>query len=270
MKNKKRNFSKVSAVSRRCGAAPCSMNVSHSCASTIFTVLFVLAGLVLAALPVAIWFYWENYRDNVQPHTLAWLIASCFLGVTLPISIWEIVMHLRYMHIPLLQVPVVRVLWMVPIYALDSWLALRFSMTKGKDISSYICVARECYEAFVVYNFFLFLARYVAISAARDRRRPTRAEREGGAQIQARGGSSGSQIASAKERQGGESLDASLESGDGSAALSPGALPHAPGNEHNSMRSADGVALMHDDSNDVYNLSSGNSQVCGRQSLMKP
>jgi len=52
-------------------------------------------------------------------------------------------MHLRYMHSPLLQVPVVRVLWMVPIYAVDSWLALRFSMTKYKGVSTYICVARE-------------------------------------------------------------------------------------------------------------------------------
>ena len=128
-------------------------------------------------MPVASWFYWENYRDRVPAHTLAWLIASCFLGVTLPISIWEIVMHLQNMYMPLLQVPVVRVLWMVPIYAVDSWLALRFSWTKYKDISTYICVARECYEAFVVYNFFIFLARYVAISA-KNRRRPPRADRD--------------------------------------------------------------------------------------------
>lgn len=34
-----------------------------------------------------------------------------------------------------MQVPVIRVLWMVPIYAVDSWLALRFSMTLYRDIS---------------------------------------------------------------------------------------------------------------------------------------
>lgn len=100
------------------------------------------------------------------------------LQVTLPISLWEIVMHLRFMHIPILQVPVVRVLWMVPIYAVDSWLALRFSWTEYKDISTYICVARECYEAFVVYNFFIFLARFVAISAVSSTRRPQRFSRE--------------------------------------------------------------------------------------------
>jgi hypothetical protein len=145
--------------------------ITDSCASCCFTLLFVLAGAMLAAIPIASWFYWENYIDSVPAHTLAWLIASCFVAVTLPMSLWEIVMHLRYWNMPLLQVPVVRVLWMVPIYAIDSWLALRFSWTKYRSISSYICVARECYEAFVVYNFFLFLARYVAITAVQDRRR---------------------------------------------------------------------------------------------------
>eukprot|EP00960_Hanusia_phi_P050016 759935-Hanusia_phi.AAC.5 len=74
-------------------------------------------------------------------------------------------MHLRYMQIPLLQVPVIRILWMVPIYAVDSWLALRFSWTDLRTLSLYINVARECYEAFVVYNFLIFLARYVAITS---------------------------------------------------------------------------------------------------------
>jgi hypothetical protein len=58
-----------------------------------------------------------------------------FVAITIPISLWEIVMHLRYLHQPMLQVPVIRVLWMVPIYAVDSWLALRFSLTQYRDIS---------------------------------------------------------------------------------------------------------------------------------------
>ena len=45
---------------------------------------------------------------------------------------------------------------MVPIYALDSWLALRF-----KDSSIYFDTARECYEAYVIYNFYQFLLAYL-------------------------------------------------------------------------------------------------------------
>ena len=132
----------------------------------MFTVLFVLAGIVLAACPLVVFFLYDNFKDRVPTHTIGWLIATCFVAVTLPISIWEIIMHLRYMQVPLLQVPVIRILWMVPIYTVDSWLALRFSWTDLRTLSLYINVARECYEAFVVYNFLIFLARYVAIAGS--------------------------------------------------------------------------------------------------------
>ena len=52
----------------------------------------------------------------------------------------------------LLQPFVVRIMWMVPIYAVDSWLALRFM---GAAI--YLDTVRECYEAYVLYNFFSYL-----------------------------------------------------------------------------------------------------------------
>lgn len=100
--------------------------ITHTCANVVFGVLFALAGLVLAGLPLAVWFYYDQNKDTIEPHTLGWLISSVVVGVTLPISVWEIVMHLRYMEVPLLQVPIIRILWMVPIYAVDSWLALRF------------------------------------------------------------------------------------------------------------------------------------------------
>ena len=45
-----------------------------------------------------------------------------------------------------------RILWMVPIYAVNSWLALRFV-----NASIYLDTVRECYEAYVLYNFFAFL-----------------------------------------------------------------------------------------------------------------
>jgi hypothetical protein len=45
---------------------------------------------------------------------------------------------------------VVRILWMVPVYALDSWFALRFSHARLP-----LDAVRECYEAFVIYNFFM-------------------------------------------------------------------------------------------------------------------
>lgn len=51
-------------------------------------------------------------------------------------------MHLEHYNQPKLQIRVVRILWMVPIYAADSWLSLRF-----KEARFYIDPLRECYEA---------------------------------------------------------------------------------------------------------------------------
>ncbi len=56
------------------------------------------------------------------------------------------------MHMCARQPFVVRIMWMVPIYAIDSWLALRFT---GAAI--YLDTIRECYEAYVLYNFFSYL-----------------------------------------------------------------------------------------------------------------
>jgi len=47
----------------------------------------------------------------------------------------------------------------VPIYALDSWLSL---LQNGSLMAELV---RECYEAFVIYNFVLYLAEYLGGSA---------------------------------------------------------------------------------------------------------
>lgn len=58
----------------------------------------------------------------------AWFIAGIFVLLALPVSIYEVAMQLEYFSRPKLQIRVIRILWMVPVYALDSWLALRFEV----------------------------------------------------------------------------------------------------------------------------------------------
>ena len=43
-------------------------------------------------------------------------------------------MQLEYFSRPKLQIRVIRILWMVPIYALDAWLALRFEVRLPPDV----------------------------------------------------------------------------------------------------------------------------------------
>lgn len=58
----------------------------------------------------------------------AWFIAGIFVLLALPVSIYEVAMQLEYFSRPKMQIYVIRILWMVPVYSLDSWLALRFEV----------------------------------------------------------------------------------------------------------------------------------------------
>lgn len=57
---------------------------------------------------------------------------------------------------PYLQKHVIRILWMVPIYAGDAWIGLL-----APEYSIYCNSMRECYEAYVIYNFMKFLLNYL-------------------------------------------------------------------------------------------------------------
>jgi hypothetical protein len=88
--------------------------------------------------------------------TQAWFVAGLFVLLALPVSLYEVALQLEHYTRPRLQLRVVRILFMVPVYALDSWLALRF-----RRLRLPLDAVRECYEAFVIYNFFMYLLAYL-------------------------------------------------------------------------------------------------------------
>jgi hypothetical protein len=53
---------------------------------------------------------------------------------------------------PNVQVYVVRIIWMIPLYSIQSWLSLRFY-----TFALYIETIRACYEAYAIYSFLYFL-----------------------------------------------------------------------------------------------------------------
>lgn len=84
------------------------------------------------------------------------LIAGIFVVLSLIISLWHIIQHLIYYNKPYLQKYIVRILWMVPIYSMNSWLAM---IIPGSGV--YLDVLRETYEAFVIYSFMKYLLNYL-------------------------------------------------------------------------------------------------------------
>jgi len=116
----------------------------------VIWVAFTLATLV--ALPLTIWeFTHAGFNIKLQ----AWFIGGIFVILSFPVSLYEIVLHTEYYAVPKLQRHIIRILWMVPIYGVDAWFALRFQAAR-----EYLDPIRECYEAFVIYNFYAFLMNY--------------------------------------------------------------------------------------------------------------
>ena len=60
----------------------------------------------------------------------AWATALLFVNIAVPLSLYDIHGHMANYVRPQLQRYYIRCLWMVPIYAIESWLALRFQSVK--------------------------------------------------------------------------------------------------------------------------------------------
>lgn len=95
-------------------------------------------------------------NESASSMTFARFIGGVFVLGAIPISIWTILEHLISYTKPYLQIHIIRILWMVPIYAVNAWFALRFP-----QYAIYFDTLRECYEAYAIYNFLAFLLNYL-------------------------------------------------------------------------------------------------------------
>ncbi|XP_076030653.1 transmembrane endosomal protein isoform X2 [Oratosquilla oratoria] len=91
--------------------------------------------------------------------TAAQTISGVFIWAALLITCHQIYQHLRYYSNPSEQRWIVRILFIVPIYAFDSWLSLLFFNNDNYYV--YFDTARDCYEAFVIYNFLSLCYEYL-------------------------------------------------------------------------------------------------------------
>ncbi|CAM9380743.1 unnamed protein product [Choristocarpus tenellus] len=64
--------------------------------------------------------------------------------------------HLLHFSRPVVQGKIVGILWMVPIYAVDSFLSLRF-----KEGAEYVDMLRDCYEGYALYLFLALMVGYL-------------------------------------------------------------------------------------------------------------
>ncbi|KAL4527279.1 hypothetical protein Ndes2437A_g02452 [Nannochloris sp. 'desiccata'] len=71
-------------------------------------------------------------------------------------AIGQIVQHLRHYTEPMFQRYIVRIIFMVPVYA-----ACSFASLLAEDAAIYITTIRDCYEAWIIYNFMSLCLAYV-------------------------------------------------------------------------------------------------------------
>lgn len=107
---------------------------------------------VVATVAAIGWYSYELKNNGTDPHLIAWFSAGAFVLLGFPISMYGIVMHLANYNQPNIQMYIVRILWMIPIYSMESWLCLRFHR-----YAIYIETLRDVYESYVLYSFLQFL-----------------------------------------------------------------------------------------------------------------
>lgn len=94
-----------------------------------------------------------------KKHEMAWTIGGAFVALTVPMTVRLTLKHLMRFVEPRQQSQTIRIIWTVPVYAVSSWLCLRFP---HKAI--YIQCVREVYEAYVIYCFLQYLVYYLGES----------------------------------------------------------------------------------------------------------
>lgn len=99
-----------------------------------------------------------DYDHVFVQSAVAKLIAGICTLLAVCITSHQIYEHLRYYTCPSEQRWIVRILFIVPIYSIDSWLCLMFFTNNAYIFFNSI---RDCYEAFVIYSFLSLCYEYL-------------------------------------------------------------------------------------------------------------
>ncbi|XP_012494378.1 PREDICTED: transmembrane protein 184A [Propithecus coquereli] len=91
-------------------------------------------------------------------------VSGVFVWAALVLTCHQIYLHLRSYVVPQEQRYIIRLLLIVPIYALDSWLSLL--LLGGHEYYIYLDSVRDCYEAFVIYSFLSLCFQYLGGESA--------------------------------------------------------------------------------------------------------
>ena len=134
-------------------AAATSSSSSFSSASSapVLSAPLLSAPLLFAANATANATTTPPWAQQTAPLAVAGF-CSC---VALVVSCWHIGMHLTYYRNPEAQRSIVRILMIVPLYSMSSFVAL-----VAEDVGLYFELVRDIYEAYVIYLFLCLIISF--------------------------------------------------------------------------------------------------------------
>lgn len=90
-------------------------------------------------------------------HHFGLFLSAIFGLISVLVSLWLIAMHATHYLRPSEQKQTIRILFMIPVYSIVSFLSYKFYQK-----AVYFEVLRDCYEAFAISSFFTLLCHYIA------------------------------------------------------------------------------------------------------------
>ncbi|PWN96306.1 DUF300-domain-containing protein, partial [Tilletiopsis washingtonensis] len=105
--------------------------------------------------------FWADGQLHFRARDVGWIVSGVLALIACTASFWLIIKHLRYYTCPQQQRHIVRMLFMVPVYALVSFLSYYFYPQ-----AIVFQLVRDCYEAVVITSFVWLLLQYVGDSPA--------------------------------------------------------------------------------------------------------
>lgn len=140
-------------------ALTCRQKVLSIVKNEITWGVFVIISCAIALL--IIWLVnrpvdWQKYKDPTHEQGLICIIGGIFAVVATCMSLVQMAQHFFHKTDKGSQKRIIRILGMVPVYAISSFISLLFFQS-----SLYMEFIQSCYEAYIVYCFLLLLTKYL-------------------------------------------------------------------------------------------------------------
>lgn len=81
---------------------------------------FLILIYVIFLIVVLPWIIVNIVKDGFSQKWQLISIGGLFVVVSIPLCVWHILQHMLHFTKPILQRPIIRILWMVPIYAVNA------------------------------------------------------------------------------------------------------------------------------------------------------